>query len=972
MELPDEVNQAGDAKKRRGKISAAYLPSERALVTLVIVFLPLLYFYPAVMGEVALVQGDGWTANLGLRILTGQFLAQEQLPLWNPYIFAGMPLLASIYPGALYPPNWLFAFLPPGVAINVVVILTYHGALAGAYRYARSLGITRVGAIITGAAFSFGGYMVMSMGQTSNIAAAAWLPWVLLAIEKLRQRVSWRWVALGSVFIALQFFAGVPQMSWYTALVGGSYFLYSAIRRERRARFMLAATAMTVCGALLSAIQLLPLRELQQQSSRAKIGYEYFAAFSFPPRQIVALVFPYFFGGAYIAPYRVPYWGESGIFVTCGYVGILALLLACVAVIGSRRQSIVWFWTGVALLSLILSFGDYLPFGLNHWLHQIPVYNLFRVSSRHMFEFTFACAVLAGLGVSYVGQCDRRQWNSTLSIGTACLATVVLATLLAYVFGGRHLWANASRPISSDSAANLEALVPLFFFLISVAVLWYYACYRTKLSGALLIFVLLADLISYGHFLEWRAYTFGIAQRLSDPPTVKYIKSREPNLNSFRILSYAPQPFGASYDMLDYPNNSIARGLQSVNGYDMLRLQRPAAAMGEMSSEGVVQDFNVFNATDQSLNLFNVKYALIERVGALGTGEGMVYAGIRFRETPMELSLGPGGRRELSPGGVTATNLALVSAMSNSTHIQDGAAVVKVRLHGKDGQLVERELRIGRDTSEWAYDREDVRAAIKHKRAQVVENWAVNDQTGIFQGHRYLANISFERYEIEKVEMEYVNPDAEIAIVRASLYDSANNTSTPLDAQSLPPERWQKLAAFGSVDLYQNLKVTPRAWLVPRAEIMPDADVLKTIREGKFRDGRTFDPAQVALLDEEGCDGCNVALASVDASSPTEASIARYESRRIEVKISSRQERFLVLSEIYYPGWIARIDGVETRIYRVNYALRGLAVPAGEHNVEFVYAPASFRNGAICACLGIMLLLLGGFVHRLPWRRTTS
>ncbi|MGH9855328.1 MAG: YfhO family protein, partial [Blastocatellia bacterium] len=323
-----------------------------------------------------------------------------------------------------------------------------------------------------------------------------------------------------------------------------------------------------------------------------------------------------------------------------------------------------------------------------------------------------------------------------------------------------------------------------------------------------------------------------------------------------------------------------------------------------------------------------------------------------------ELKLGPGDHHEAPLGGVVATNLAIVSAMSNAALITGGAPVVKVRLYRKDGQIVERELRIGRDTSEWAYDRADVRATIKHERAQVIESWSVDDTAGEFQGHRYLANFSFERAEIEKVEMEYVNPDAEITITRASLHDSAGDASTPLDAQSLTPERWQKLASFGSVDLYQNLKAMPRAWLVSRVETMPDAEVLSAIRAGKFRDGRPFDPAQVALLDEESCAGCKVASPHSDISSTAEASVVRYEPHRIEVKTRSSQERFLVLSEVYYPGWTAQIDGVETRVYRVNYALRGLVVPPGEHKVEFVYAPTSFRLGAICSGLGVLLLLL--------------
>lgn len=138
--------------------------SRRTLVAMTLALLPLLYFYAAVWGDLALVQGDGWAANLGWRILTGRMIAQGILPLWNPYVFAGMPLLASVIPGVLYPPNWLFAIAPPAVAMNAVVITTYHIALIGAYRYARAIGTTRLAAVVAGVAFTFGGYMVISMG----------------------------------------------------------------------------------------------------------------------------------------------------------------------------------------------------------------------------------------------------------------------------------------------------------------------------------------------------------------------------------------------------------------------------------------------------------------------------------------------------------------------------------------------------------------------------------------------------------------------------------------------------------------------------------------------------------------------------------------------------------------------------------------------------------------------------------------
>ena len=185
---------------------------------------------------------------------------------------------------------------------------------------------------------------------------------------------------------------------------------------------------MVTAGGLLSAIQLLPLRELQLQGGRAAISYETFATYSFPPQQVLALVFPYFFGGAAMPPYRIPYWGDWGIYVTCGYTGLIGLALAIAALVRQRR-SVAWFWGAVAVVSLLLSFGDHLPFGLNRWLHAMPVYGLFRASFRHLYEFTFAIAVLAGLGLQRIVQLEKTEAHRIAVLSSVGLTAVVVLTL---------------------------------------------------------------------------------------------------------------------------------------------------------------------------------------------------------------------------------------------------------------------------------------------------------------------------------------------------------------------------------------------------------------------------------------------------------------------------------------------------------------------------------------------------------------
>ena len=66
----------------------------------------------------------------------------------------------------------------------------------------------------------------------------------------------------------------------------------------------------------------------------------------------------------------------------------------------------------------------------------------------------------------------------------------------------------------------------------------------------------------------------------------------------------------------------------------------------------------------------------------------------------------------------------------------------------------------------------------------------------------------------------------------------------------------------------------------------------------------------------------------------------------------------MVLSEVYYPGWRARVDGREVRIHRVDYALRGVRLESGSHRVEFVYDPVSLKVGLLVTV--VVLCLSGG------------
>lgn len=925
----------------------------RLIIAVVLTAVPLIYFYPAVLGETILAPGDGWTQILGIRILVGIMIASGYSPLWNPLIFGGMPLMASIQPAIFYPPTWFFVIFPPKLAMNVMVITTYHLSLVGTYLYARRIGQNRAGALIAGLAFTFGGYMIGHLGHTSRIAAAAWLPWMLLAIEALYQRFQWRWIALGAAFVALQLFAGEPQMNCYALMIVGAYCLFSLGLRqelETRKRFALGVLLMGVCGVLLSLPQLLPDAELLSLGERASLTYEYFKAYSLPPKQILNLFLPYFFGGAAAPPYPIAYWGEWNPAETLGYVGIIPLYLAAVAVLGGRGR-LTWFWAGCALVSLLLSFGAYLPFRIHRVLFEVPVYNLFRAQGRHLYQFTFAVGMLAGLGATALTALEPARRRRVLLISLSAISTCFLAALLLYTRTAPRLAAGKTAPGLIGSSSDPGVLLPLLVFSLSLAAILFYVYRPSAWTQCAIVAVLVFDAMAWGRFFEWSIARQDMEKSFQDPALVKFLKEKEPDPNTYRILSRPSELYGKSYDQLDYPNISIVRGVQSLNGYDPLRLDAAAAAAGGLTLDGVVSDVRAFGKNHRGFDLFNVKYLLCERCEGLSPTEYTEYEKIRFHRPPIDVSMRKDD--EISVAARTkATDLAIISMLGDSLKIEDGAPLLTIRLQTADGKVIEKQLLAGRDTAEYAYDRKGKNYKPLHSRAKIIESFPRDD----FIGHRYLARFTFDRADIVRIDFRFLAETARIILNQMSLFDAETGASFPLDPMDLPPERWRAITNSGEIKLFENQRALPRGWFVRRALAATDRQALDAIKSGKLSDGSTFDPAETVLVESPSIQG---AAWPKETAVRGEAKLVGYEPNGLAFQTQNAEPSVLVLSEVFYPGWQAEIDGVRTPVERVDYTFRAVVVPAGEHRVEFRFRPASLRWGTIGFVVGAAVLALG-------------
>jgi uncharacterized membrane protein YfhO len=105
------------------------------------------------------------------------------------------------------------------------------------------------------------------------------------------------------------------------------------------------------------------------------------------------------------------------------------------------------------------------------------------------------------------------------------------------------------------------------------------------------------------------------------------------------------------------------------------------------------------------------------------------------------------------------------------------------------------------------------------------------------------------------------------------------------------------------------------------------------------------------------------------AAAPGSARFVLYDNERVVAESRAQRRSLLVLSDVHYPGWKARVDGREVPMERVNYLLRGVMVPAGTHRVEFVYEPASWRAGWIISLLALIAILAATAIG---WRRRSG
>ena len=181
-------------------------------------------------------------------------------------------------------------------------------------------------------------------------------------------------------------------------------------------------------------------------------------------------------------------------------------------------------------------------------------------------------------------------------------------------------------------------------------------------------------------------------------------------------------------------------------------------------------------------------------------------------------------------------------------------------------------------------------------------------------------------------------PFLRLAGVRFYLVADEENPPSPIVLAD-----WVPIRHADGVSLYEDPQALPRAFIVGRVEVETDPDrVLERMR--------SLDLSRVAVVEEP--------LPESSTFGDGRATIVRYDRDRVTVRTASPAGGLLVLTDRWFPGWQATVDGRPAAILRTDYLYRGVVVAAGEHVVEFVYRPRSFLLGTFGSVLGLLCVCL--------------
>lgn len=603
---PVATGTAPDSPPSTSRIDAVTSPIVRVVAAALLLALALSALFPEIAWQGRIFASPDFEAPSDLASAGYRALAEGEYPLWNPYIFLGMPSFGSLsFNPYVFPISEVLRAVGslPGAPPLGWLLFYFWLAGFGTFLLLRTLGVGFWAGLLAAVCFMVTPHLVSMgvFGHGSKLASVALLPWMLWAALHVRQAARpYVWTAVLALVLGLQFLRGHPQIAFYGVLMLALWVVVEIVASTRRPAARRPALAfaarLALAGVLavgLSAVLLLPVRAYAPESIRGAVGegaasYDYATAWSQSPREVLTFAVPSALGFG-----EATYVGHMPFTNYPHYLGQAALLFATAALVLLRGRWIA-FLACLMGVSLLVSFGRHVPLVYDVFYDYLPYFDHFRVPVMILVLFQLATSILAGLGCAalFGVKPARVEWRHAPSVRTVRqvlivaavgAAMVLLATLpwadslAARVAASPRLPASARQPYADIARGLLQGDGLRVGLLLALNAVLVFAAWKRRLpvdvAGAALVVVLLFDLGVVDRRMVRPEKTWpGVPVRVVEPrpprtptPLFEFLRAQGSGAAPPRVL-----PTGELFQS----NEWMSYGIASVGGYHPAKLSR--------------------------------------------------------------------------------------------------------------------------------------------------------------------------------------------------------------------------------------------------------------------------------------------------------------------------------------------------------------------------------------------------------------
>jgi len=577
------------------------------LIAVGVIFIILLVFYSPVMFSNKTLLPPDTIASKSFQPFVKQSFSQGAYPLWNPYIFSGMPSFASLSRApymdltsdVINAVIWIFKLVLP-LTDFTRLLLNYllFGSLL--FLLLRKKELDPVPALFSAIALLLMPQIVAyaAFGHTTKLATAALIPLVFLLVERLLKEQNILYFSLTALAVGFQLLRFHVQINFYSAFLCIIYFIYWAVLsimdKEKIWRIIKGGALLGAAffmGLVVSSVVNLSVWEYSHYSIRGGAGgldFGYATNWSFPPAEILTFFNPSFMGFG-----RETYWGAMPFTDFPMYFGSIVLLLAGTAVVLKRNRTTDFFLI-IALIALFISFGKHFPILYGPMFKLFPLFNKFRAPKMIHILLQISMVLLAGFGLQAVLQFDGKDEKKLKRVKNYLFIFAgVTGGIFLFILIGKGLylgWAAKARA-GADQAYSLalaDGLKELLY--VSLAVIFIVQTLRQKMNKrilpVLLIAIVVVDFWTLDRrFIEPKPVADQKAY-FADTGEVAYLKqqkgyfrilpvadNRTPNWYMYHLIESAYGYQGAKLkvyqrlmDAFQMPNQFLPKYLKRVSG----------------------------------------------------------------------------------------------------------------------------------------------------------------------------------------------------------------------------------------------------------------------------------------------------------------------------------------------------------------------------------------------------------------------